>query len=85
MQRLDLPVQMDGIALNAAVRLTRYAMRGFEGLKKLLRWPYRPLLCVFQTLADTLFDVGTGGNVEQPLIGTGVLHDGCGLSLHRKH
>jgi hypothetical protein len=40
---------------------------------------------VIKPLADALVCVGTGRNVEQALIGLGVLHDGGRLPLHRKH
>src|SRR5438270_337210 len=60
-------------------------MRGFEVLEELPRWPDFSLFRILQALADTLLGVGTGGNVEQSLIGLGVLHDSRGLALHRKH
>src|ERR1035437_3677021 len=67
------------------VMLTRYAMLGLELVEKLPRRADLSFFRVLQSLADTFLCVGTGGNVEQSLIGVGVLHDGCGLPLHRKH
>src|SRR5216683_6615481 len=67
------------------VMLTRYAMPGFELFEKL---PCRPDLSfprVLQPLTDAFFCVGAGGNVEQALISSGVLHDGFCLSFHGKH
>src|ERR1700722_12112179 len=68
-----------------AVRLTRYAMRGFEILEKLPRRPDFPLFCILQPLPDALLGIGIGGNIEQPLVRLGILHDGGGLTFHRKH
>src|ERR1700733_11837207 len=67
------------------VTLTRYAMLGFKFVKELPRGPCSSFFYVLQTLSDALLCVGTGGNVEQALIGLGILHDGCCLPLHRKH
>src|SRR5260370_36955702 len=52
------------------------------------RLPCRPDLSfprVLQPLTDAFFCVGAGGNVEQALISSGVLHDGFCLPLHGKH
>ena len=68
-----------------AVRLTRYAMLGFEAVEKLPRWPDLPLFRVLQPLPDALLLIRAGGNVEQALIGFGVLHDGRDLPFHREH
>lgn len=40
---------------------------------------------VFEALTDAFFGVGARGNVEQALVGLGVLDDGRGLAIHRKH
>jgi hypothetical protein len=40
---------------------------------------------VVQTLTDTFLSIGTGGNVEEALIGFGVLHNGSGFSVHCQH
>ena len=40
---------------------------------------------VIKPLADTLVHIGAGGDVEQALIGFGVLHNGLGLALDREH
>jgi hypothetical protein len=40
---------------------------------------------IVKTLPDAFFRVSTSGNVEQPLIRFGVLHNCCGLSLHSDH
>src|SRR5450755_2903245 len=68
-----------------AVRLTRYAMPDVEALEKLPRRADLALFCVLQPLTDALVGVGLGSNVEQALIGFGVLHDGRSLSLYGQH
>ena len=40
---------------------------------------------IIETLTDAFLCIGAGGNVEQALIGSGVLHDSRRLPLHRKH
>jgi predicted nucleic acid-binding Zn ribbon protein len=40
---------------------------------------------VVQTLTDTFLSIGAGGNVEEALIGLGVLHNGSGFSVHCQH
>ena len=40
---------------------------------------------VIKALTDTFHGVGTGRNVEQALIGVGILHDSRCFALHRKH
>jgi hypothetical protein len=40
---------------------------------------------VIKALTDTFHGVGTGRNVEQALIGLGILHDSRCFALHRKH
>jgi hypothetical protein len=37
---------------------------------------------ILEPLAECLEYVGTGGNIEKPLVGFRVLHYGCGLSFH---
>src|SRR5208283_2251406 len=65
-----------------AVRLTAYAMRGFEVREKLPRRPELALLGVLQALTDSLLGIGTRCDVEQLLVGCGVLHDGRRPALH---
>src|ERR1700674_1490939 len=66
------------------VILTRYAMRRFKFRKELFDVAAFPLLGFLQALADSLEDVRAGGNVEQPLVGLGVLHNGRGFTLNRQ-
>ncbi len=40
---------------------------------------------IFQTLANTFLDLRAGGDVEQPLIGLGILHNSSRLPLNREH
>jgi hypothetical protein len=40
---------------------------------------------IIETLTDAFLCIGAGGNVEQALIGFGVLHDSRCLSLHSEH
>jgi hypothetical protein len=51
-------------------------MRGFKVREKLSRWPHLVLFCVLQALTDALLGIGTGGDVEEALIGFSVLDDG---------
>ena len=39
---------------------------------------------IIEPLTDAFLCIGAGGNVEQALIGFGVLHDSRRLPLHRK-
>src|ERR1017187_6294868 len=40
---------------------------------------------VIQSLTDGFVHIGTGGDVQQALVGRRVLHDGGGLALYGKH
>jgi hypothetical protein len=40
---------------------------------------------VIQALADTFFGIGARSDIEQALIGCGVLHNGGGFSVYREH
>jgi hypothetical protein len=49
------------------------------------RWPRSSMCYIIQTLPNSLFQIGMGGNIEQPLVCCGILDDrGC-LSFHGKH
>src|ERR1035437_2248016 len=65
--------------------LTRYSMRGFEFGEKLLSVAPSSLPGLQQSLANPFASVGAGGDVEQPLIGSGILDDGLGFALHCQH
>src|ERR1035437_8701583 len=67
------------------VMLTRYAMLNLELVEKLPCRADLSFFCVLQALTDTFLCVGACGNVEQSLIGMGVLHNSRCLPLHRKH
>src|SRR5260370_23967064 len=67
------------------VMFTTYAMPGFELGEKLPHGPSLSFFRLVQALADAFLRISVGGNVEQALIGFGVLHDGRRLPLHRKH
>ena len=82
---VDFSVQVGKVALSAEVILTRYAMLGFEIVEKLPRRPDLSFFRVLQPLTDAFLHIGVGGNVEQALVGFGILHDSRCLSLHRKH
>jgi hypothetical protein len=60
-------------------------MERFEVFEKLTRRADLTLFQVLQTLTNTFFRVGSGGNVKQALIGAGVLDDSRGLTLHSEH
>ena len=40
---------------------------------------------VIKPLMDAFLGISLGGNIEQSLIGLGVLYDGRGLPPHREH
>src|ERR1700687_5331314 len=48
-------------------------------------WASTSVGYIIKPLADAFLCVGTGRNVEQVLIGLGVLHDSRCFTLHRKH
>ena len=56
-------------------------MRGFEFIEKLPRGPSLSFFPTLKALPDTFLGVGLSSNIEQSLIGFGVLHDGC-FPLH---
>jgi hypothetical protein len=60
-------------------------MPGFKHVEELSRRPHSSLPCVLQALPDSFLRIGARRNVEQPLIGLGVLYDGGCLTLDRKH
>lgn len=65
--------------------LTRYAMGGFELGKELSRRSESPVLFVFEALTNSLFGVVLRGNIEQVLMGLGVLHHCRVLAVLRRH
>ena len=60
-------------------------MCGFELGEKLPYGLEPSLLFVFEALTNSFFGVSLGGNVEQPLISLGILHDCRGLPIDRQH
>jgi hypothetical protein len=60
-------------------------MPGFEIREKLFRWPHPAFFCVLQALTDSLPGIGMGRNVEQALIGFGILYDGRCFPLYGQH
>jgi len=60
-------------------------MPGFEVFEKLPRWTEPPLFGVLQALTDTLLRIGARGDVEEVLVGFGVLHNSRRFSFHRQH
>jgi hypothetical protein len=60
-------------------------MHGFELAEKLSRWPDLSFFRIRQPLTDAFLNIGAGRNVEQALIGFGILHHGCGFPLYGKH
>src|ERR1700745_49288 len=65
--------------------LTRYRMVAAERVQSFTRGTHATLLYVFDTLPDSLKCVGLGGDVEQALIGFGILNDGFRLSIDGKN
>jgi hypothetical protein len=57
-------------------------MRGFELVEKLPRGPSLSFFRTLKALSDAFLGVGMGGNIEQSLIGFGILHDGGCFPLH---
>jgi len=68
-----------------AVMLTRYAILGFKLVEKLSDWSCTAMCYVVEPLANTFLSIGARGNVEQTLIGFGVLHDRCSFAVNREH
>jgi hypothetical protein len=68
-----------------AVMLTRYAIPGFKLVEKLTDWSCTAMCYVVEPLANTFLSIGARGNVEQTLIGFGVLHHGCCFAVNREH
>jgi hypothetical protein len=54
-------------------------MLGFELGEKLPRWPCPSCFHILQTLTDSFVFIRAGGNIEQALIGLGILHHSRGL------
>ena len=63
--------------------LTRYAILGFKLVEKLSDWSCTAMCYVVEPLANTFPSIGARGDVEQALIGFGVLHDGCSFAVNR--
>jgi hypothetical protein len=57
-------------------------MRGFELVEKLPRGPSLSFFRTLKALLDAFLGVGMRSNIEQSLIGFGVLHDGGRFPLH---
>jgi hypothetical protein len=57
-------------------------MRGFELVEKLPRGPTLSFFRTLKALPDAFLGVGMRSNIEQSLIGFGVLHDGGSFPLH---
>src|ERR1700756_4526747 len=65
--------------------LTRYGMVSAEHFQSFTRRTHTTLLYVFDALPDSLKSIGLRGNVEQALIGFGILHDRFRLSIDCKN
>src|SRR5882762_9716635 len=65
--------------------LTRYGMLAPEHFQSFTRRTHTPLLYVFEALPDSFKRIGLCGNVEQALIGFGILHDRFRFSIDRKN
>ena len=65
--------------------LTRYAMGRFELVEKLSCDPEFSFFRIFKALTDSFLCIGSGGNVEQMLIGFSVLNHGRNIPLHLRH
>src|SRR5438270_12211056 len=65
--------------------LTRYGMVAAEHFQSFARRTHTTLLCVFEALPDALKRISLRGDVEQALIGFGILHDRFRLSIDCKN
>jgi hypothetical protein len=65
-----------------AVRSMRYLIFGAYLVEHLARRPGPATYNVVKTLPDALGHAGLGRQIEQLLIGFGVLHHGGGFSIH---
>src|SRR6266478_9433455 len=68
-----------------SANLTRYGMVAAEHLQRLTRGTHATPLCVFDALPDSLKCIGLCGDIEQTLIGFGILDDRFRLSIDRKN
>src|SRR6266480_2841574 len=68
-----------------SANLTRYGMVAAEHLQSFTRGTHTTLLYVFEALPDSLKSIGLRGDVEQALIGFGILHDRFRLSIDCKN
>src|SRR6185312_5374919 len=60
---------------------TRYAIFRAHVFENLLQWLGAAICDIVQPLADGFVLVGEGGEIEQMLVGGGVLEDGAGLAV----
>src|SRR6266850_7385486 len=68
-----------------SANLARYGMVAAEYLQGLTRGTHATPLGVFDALADSLKCIGLCGDIEQTLIGFGILDDRFRLSMDRKN
>src|SRR5579863_6426113 len=65
-----------------SISLTKYAMLGAEFFQGPSRGFVSAALQVLHALANALAGIGAGGDVEEPLIGPGILHHRLGFTVH---
>jgi hypothetical protein len=65
--------------------LTRYVMSGFELGEELFGGTAFAEPRFFQSLTDPFIDIGAGGDVQEPLVRPGILHDGGSLAFYGQH
>src|SRR5437660_4839818 len=68
-----------------SANLTRYGMVAAKHLQRFTGGTRTTLLYVFAALPDSLKSIGLCGNVEQALIGFGILHDRFRFPIDRKN
>src|SRR5207302_9376563 len=68
-----------------SANLTRYGMVAAEHFQCCTRRTHTTLLCVFEALPDALKRIGLRGDVKQPLICFGILHDRFRLPIDGKN
>src|ERR1700674_3289285 len=71
--------------LALAVSSTRYVIFGANLVEHLTRRTGAAFGGIFKALADAFGRAGFGRQIEEPLIGLGILHHGGGFSIHRQH
>jgi hypothetical protein len=60
-------------------------MGALEFLQSLTRWTHPALAYILQSLAYAFGGIGSGSDVQQALVGFGVLNNGFGFAVNREN